>query len=95
VSQTESTRVIVAFVISGNDVFRVTADSIVQGEPGATDDAFEGIAKLKAAAVLMQLTNEHRQRPQDLRRMAREIAAEGMRILAEASEPARSLTASV
>lgn len=92
-SQNEPARVVVAFVISGNDVFRVTADSIVQGEPGAADDAFEGVAKLKAAAALMQLTNEHRQRPQELRRMAREMAAEGMRILAEASEPGKALTA--
>jgi hypothetical protein len=82
----EPERAIVAFVISGTDVFRVTADSVVQSEPNAASEAFDGVAKLKAAAALMQ-SDAYQQRPQELRQIAREIAAEGMRILAEASEP--------
>jgi hypothetical protein len=83
----EPERAIVAFVISGTEVFRVTADNVVQSEPDAASEAFEGVAKLKAAAALMQLSDEYHQYPQELRRIAREMAAEGMRILASASEP--------
>ncbi|MBT9330221.1 hypothetical protein [Paracidobacterium acidisoli] len=72
-----------AYIISGEDVFRVTADNIVQAIAGANDAAFEGVAKLKAAAALVQLTNTYNERPSELRQMARELAAEGMRLLAQ------------
>jgi len=77
---------LIAFVIQGDDIFRVTTDSIVQTSHGG---AFEGVAKLKAAAALMELTNTHNERPVELRRMARELAAEGMRLLARVDAPAK------
>src|ERR1700721_4535587 len=75
----------VAFVIQGEDVFRITSDSIVHttGNPG--EQAFQGIAKLRAAAALEQLTAIHNERPEELRKMAREMAREGMAMLARTS----------
>jgi hypothetical protein len=80
----------IAFVISGEDVFRVTADNIVQAIAGADEAAFEGVAKLKAAAALVQLTNTYNERPSELRQMARELAAEGMRLLEKATPAAQA-----
>lgn len=76
---------LVAFVIEGDDVFKITVDNVVQAANGAGSAAFEGIAKLKAAVALFQLTNVHNERPQELRKMARELAQEGMMLLARAS----------
>lgn len=75
----------IAYVIAGDDVFKVTADNVVQAADGAGSMAFEGVAKLKAAAALFQLTNVHNERPHELRKMARELAQEGMSMLARAS----------
>lgn len=83
----------IAFVISGEDVFRVTADNIVQAIHGTDDGAFEGVAKLKAAAALVQLTNTYNERPSELRQMARELAAEGMRLLEQAVPGSRTAEA--
>jgi hypothetical protein len=83
----------IAFVISGEDVFRVNADNIVQAIHGSSDAAFEGVAKLKAAAALVQLTNTYNERPSELRQMARELAAEGMRLLAQATPGSRTAEA--
>jgi hypothetical protein len=83
----------IAFVISGEDVFRVTADNIVQAIHGTDDAAFEGVAKLKAAAALVQLTNTYNERPSELRQMARELAAEGMRLLEQAVPGSRTAEA--
>ena len=80
----------IAYVIQGDDVFRVTADNVVYTTSAANDGAFDGIAKLKAAAALMELTNKYKERPNELRRMAREMAAEGMRLLARADTVSRS-----
>jgi hypothetical protein len=77
-----SEKYMIAFVIQGDDIFRVTADNIVHTSTGPNDGAFDGVAKLKAAAALMELTNVHNERPVELRRMAREMAAEGLRLLA-------------
>jgi hypothetical protein len=71
----------IAFVIQGDDVFRVTADAVLHSQGTANEFAFQGVAKLKAAAALMQLTAVHNERPDELRQMAREMAAEGMRLL--------------
>lgn len=76
---------LVAFVIEGDDVFKVTVDNVVQAPTGAGTVAFEGVAKLKAAVALFQLTNVHNERPNELRKMAREMAQEGMMLLARAS----------
>jgi beta-glucosidase-like glycosyl hydrolase len=84
---------LVAFVISGDDVFKVTVDNVVQAADGAGSVAFEGVAKLKAAVALFQLTNIHNERPNELRKMARELAQEGMQLLARASSTPK-LTAS-
>ncbi|HTZ89726.1 MAG TPA: hypothetical protein VMA71_05265 [Alloacidobacterium sp.] len=84
---------LVAFVIEGDDIFKVTADNVVQAANGAGSAAFEGVAKLKAAAALFQLTNVHNERPHELRKMARELAQEGMMLLARASTPPRLTTA--
>ncbi len=76
---------LVAFVIQGDTMFKITADSIIQATGGAAGLAsFDGVAKLKAAAALVELTNQHNERPEELRAMAREMAGEGMRLLARA-----------
>ncbi len=75
----------IAFVIQGDDVFRVTADEVHHAQGTANEFAFQGVAKLKAAAALMQLTAVHNERPDELRQMAREMAAEGMRLLARST----------
>lgn len=84
---------LVAFVIEGDDVFKVTIDNVVQAADGAGSVAFEGVAKLKAAVALFQLTNVHNERPNELRKMARELAQEGMLLLARASAAPRLTTA--
>lgn len=84
---------LVAFVIEGDDVFKVTVDNVVQAADGAGTVAFEGVAKLKAAVALFQLTNIHNERPHELRKMARELAQEGMMLLARASAAPRLTTA--
>lgn len=84
---------LVAFVIEGDDVFKVTVDNVVQAPNGAGSTAFEGVAKLKAAVALFQLTNIHNERPNELRKMARELAQEGMLLLARASTAPRLTTA--
>ncbi|HLH37127.1 MAG TPA: hypothetical protein VKX41_20815 [Alloacidobacterium sp.] len=84
---------LVAFVIAGDDVFKITVDNVVQAADGAGSVAFEGVAKLKAAVALFQLTNIHNERPNELRKMAREMAQEGMMLLARASSAPRLTTA--
>ena len=79
----------VAFVIQGDDVFRITSDSIVHTCGNAGENAFQGVAKLRAAAALEQLTALHNERPEELRRMAREMAREGMALLARSSNPSK------
>ena len=44
----------VAFVIQGEDVFRITSDSIVHTCGNSGEQAFQGVAKLRAAAALEQ-----------------------------------------
>jgi hypothetical protein len=81
---------LVAFVIQGDTMFKITADSIIQATGGAAGLAsFDGVAKLKAAAALVELTNAHNERPEELRQMAREMAGEGMRLLARAGAGGR------
>jgi hypothetical protein len=81
---------LVAFVIQGDTMFKITADSIIQATGGAAGLAsFDGVAKLKAAAALVELTNTHNERPEELRQMAREMAGEGMRLLARAGAGGR------
>jgi hypothetical protein len=80
----------VAFVIQGEDVFRITSDSIVHTTGNSGEQAFQGIAKLRAAAALEQLTAIHNERPEELRKMAREMAREGMAMLARTSNGAKS-----
>jgi hypothetical protein len=81
---------LVAFVIQGDTMFKITADSIIQATGGAAGLAsFDGVAKLKAAAALVELTNTHNERPEELRAMAREMAGEGMRLLARAGAGGR------
>src|ERR1700677_5281343 len=82
----------VAFVIQGEDVFRITCDSIVHTCGNAGEQTFQGIAKLRAAAALEQLTAIHNERPEELRRMAREMAREGMALLARTSDGPRPAT---
>jgi hypothetical protein len=77
----------IAFVIQGDDVFRITAESVQHTQGTANELAFQGVAKLKAAAALMQLTALHNERPDELRQMAREMAAEGMRLLGRSTNP--------
>jgi hypothetical protein len=90
---TPAEKYLVAFVIAGDDVFKVTADNVIQAGGGAGSIAFEGVAKLKAAAALFQLTDIHNQRPNELRKMAREMAIEGMTLLSRASNVPRLTTA--
>lgn len=80
----------VAFVIQGDDVFKITSDSIVHTCGNSGEQAFQGVAKLRAAAALEQLTEIHNERPEELRKMAREMAREGMALLARNSNPARN-----
>ncbi len=79
----------VAFVIQGEDVFRITSDSILHTCGNTGEAAFQGVAKLRAAAALEQLTAIHNERPDELRQMAREMAREGMAMLARTSNFAR------
>jgi hypothetical protein len=72
----------VAFVIQGEDIFKITSESIVHTCGNSGEQAFQGVAKLRAAAALEQLTAIHNERPDELRRMAREMAREGMAMLA-------------
>ena len=72
----------VAFVIQGEDIFKITSESIVHTCVNSGEQAFQGVAKLRAAAALEQLTAIHNERPDELRRMAREMAREGMAMLA-------------
>ncbi len=85
-------RYLIAFVIQGDDVFKITADQIIQTPGTAGGATFDGIAKLKAAAALMDLTNRHNERPEELRQMARELVSEGMRMLARASTPSKIIS---
>ena len=72
---------LVAFVIQGDTMFKITADNIIQATGGAAGLAsFDGVAKLKAAAALVELTNQHNERPEELRQMAREMAGEGIEL---------------
>jgi hypothetical protein len=80
---------LVAFVIQGDDVFKITSDNILHTCGNAGEFAFQGIAKLRAAAALEQLTAIHNERPEELRKMAREMAREGMALLARTSSAAR------
>ena len=75
----------VAFVIQGDDVFKITSDSILHTCGNSGEIAFQGVAKLRAAAALEQLTAIHNERPEELRKMAREMAREGMAMLARTS----------
>jgi hypothetical protein len=85
----ESENDFVAFVIQGEDVFRITSDSILHTCGNAGEFAFQGVAKLRAAAALEQLTTIHNERPEELRKMAREMAREGMALLARTSDAAQ------
>jgi hypothetical protein len=80
---------LIAFVIQGEDVFKITADNIIHTTGTANGPAFDAIAKLKAAAALLELTNRHKERPDELRQMARELASEGMKLMARASSAIR------
>jgi hypothetical protein len=80
----------VAFVIQGEDIFRITSDSIVHTCGNSGEQAFQGVAKLRAAAALEQLTAIHNERPEELRKMAREMAREGMTMLARTSNASKS-----
>jgi hypothetical protein len=80
---------LVAFVIQGEDVFKITADNILHTCGNAGEFAFQGVAKLRAAAALEQLTALHNECPEELRKMAREMAREGMALLARTSNGAR------
>ena len=82
-------RFFVAFVIQGDDVFKITSDSIIHSCGNSGEAAFQGVAKLRAAAALEQLTAIHNERPDELHRMAREMAREGMAMLARTSNPAK------
>lgn len=84
---------LIAFVIQGDDVFKITADNIIHTTGTADGPAFDAIAKLKAAAALLELTNRHKERPDELRKMARELAGEGMRLMARASSSIRQVAA--
>ncbi len=85
---------LIAFVIQGDDVFKITADNIIHTTGTANGPAFDAIAKLKAAAALLELTNRHKERPDELRQMARELAGEGMKLMARASSDIRPAPAS-
>jgi hypothetical protein len=84
-----SEKYLIAFVIQGDDVFKITADNIIHTTGTADGPAFDAIAKLKAAAALLELTNRHKERPNELRKMARELAGEGMKLMAAASASIR------
>src|ERR1700744_2940986 len=84
---------LVAFVLEADDVLKVAVDNVVLAADGAGSVAFEGVAKLKAAVALFQLTNVHNERPNELRKMARELAQEGMQLLAKAGSAPRLTTA--
>jgi hypothetical protein len=84
---------LIAFVIQGDDVFKITADNIIHTIGTADGPAFDAIAKLKAAAALLELTNRHKERPDELRKMARELAGEGMKLMARASSSIRPMPA--
>jgi hypothetical protein len=88
----ELQRDIVAFVIQGEDVFRITSDNILHTCGNAGEFAFQGVAKLRAAAALEQLTAVHNECPEELRKMAREMAREGMALLARTSDGAQPTT---
>ena len=79
----------VAFVIQGEDIFKITSESIVHTCGNSGEQAFQGVAKLRAAAALEQLTAIHNERPDELRRMAQEVAREGIMMLARTSHPAK------
>ena len=83
-------RYFVAFVIQGDDVFKITSDSIIHTAGNSGEAAFQGVAKLRAAAALEQLTAIHNERPDELRRMAREMAREGMAMLARTGHNAKT-----
>ena len=71
-------------------VFKITSESIVHTCGNSGEQAFQGIAKLRAAAALEQLTAIHNERPDELRRMAREMAREGMAMLARTGNNAKT-----
>jgi proline racemase len=71
----------VAFVIQGDDVFKITSDSIIHTCGNSGEAAFQGVAKLRAAAALEQLTAIHNERPDELR--------EGMAMLARTSNQSK------
>jgi hypothetical protein len=75
----------VAFVVQGEDVFKITSESIVH----TWGNSAEAAAKLRAAVALEQLTAIHNERPDELRRMAQEVAREGIMMLARTSHPAK------
>jgi hypothetical protein len=83
----------IAFVIQGEDVFKITADNIIHTVGTASGPAFDAIAKLKAAAALLELTSRYKERPNELRKMARELATEGMKLMARASSAVQPSTA--
>jgi hypothetical protein len=78
----------VAFVVQGEDVFKITSDSIVHTWGNSAEAPFQGIAKLRAAVALEQQTAIHNERPDELRRMAQEVAREGI-TLTPTSQPAK------
>jgi hypothetical protein len=79
----------VAFVVQREDVFKITSDSIVHTWANSGEADSQGIAKLRAAVALEQLTAIHNERPDELRRMAQEVAREGITLLARTSHPAK------
>lgn len=89
-SQHISEKYLIAFVIQGDDVFKITADNIIHTTGTADGPAFDAIAKLKAAAALLELTNRHKERPDEIKKMARELAGEGMKMMALASSSIRA-----
>lgn len=88
-----SEKYLIAFVIQGDDVFKITADNIIHTIGTADGPAFDAIAKLKAAAALLELTNRHKERPEELKKMAKELAGEGMKLMARASSSIRAMPA--
>ncbi len=88
-----SEKYLIAFVIQGDDVFKITADNIIHTTGTADGPAFDAIAKLKAAAALLELTNRHKERPEELKKMAKELAGEGMKLMARASSSIRAMPA--
>ena len=89
-SQHVPEKYLIAFVIQGEDVFKITADNIIHTTGTADGPAFDAIAKLKAAAALLELTNRHKERPEEIKKMARELAGEGMKMMAYASSSIRA-----